>query len=346
MKILLTGSAGQVGTDLIPLLLARGARVTCFDLAKAPSSLPAGVEWRERDVTVPGEVYDVVREEKPDAIFHLAAILSASGERKPHTAWRVNMEGTLHVLEAARLFGVRQVLFTSTIAAFGPGLPDPVENDVSMRPTTMYGVTKVAGELLGEYYAKKWGLDFRGVRFPGLISAIEPHGGTSDYVVYMYVHGVRHGAYEAFARADTRIPLMYMPDALRALVELSAADEKRLKHRMYNIAAMSPRADEIAAAVARRLPGVRLTFRADPLRQGILDSWPRALDDSAARAEWGWAPEYDLEAMSDDLLAKVSAREASPKIAYRPGAPAPTPSAKAAAAAKAPARKPAAAKRR
>ncbi len=320
MKILLTGAGGQVGTDLVPILLARGAKVACFDLAKAPASLPSGVEWRERDVTVPGEVFDAVKEWKPDAIYHLAAILSASGEKKPHTAWRVNMEGTLNVLEAARLFGVRQVLFTSTIAAFGPGLPDPVGNDVSMRPSTMYGVTKVAGELLGEYYATKWGLDFRGVRFPGLISAVEPHGGTSDYVVYMYVHGARHGAYEAFVRGDSRIPLMYMPDALRAMVELSEAAGKRLKHRMFNIQALSPRADEIAAAVAKRLPGVRLTFRSDPERQKILDSWPQELDDRAARDEWDWAPKYDLDAMSHDLLVKICAREPNPKIRYRPEA--------------------------
>ena len=320
MKVLVTGAAGQVGTDLLPLLLSRGHEVTCFDLAKAPAGLPSGVTWVQGDVTVEEEVFDAVRTSRAESIFHLAAILSATGERIPFRAWRVNLEGTRYLLEAARAFGTRQMIFTSTIAAFGPGLDNPVGNDVSMRPTTMYGVTKVAGELLGEYYATKFGLDFRGVRFPGLISAVEPGGGTSDYVNYMYFDGVRKGAYEAFVTAQTRIPLMYMPDALRALVDLSEAPAKRLKHRMYNIAAMSPRADEIAAAVAKRLPGVRITFKSDPRRQAIVDSWPQALDDSVARAEWGWAHEWDLERMTDDLLAKVKAMSGAPAAA--PAAPA------------------------
>jgi threonine 3-dehydrogenase len=305
MKILVTGAGGQVGTDLIPLLASRGHEVTGFDLSPTPTSLPSGSRWVQGDVTHAEEVVDAVATSGAESIFHLAAILSATGERIPFRAWRVNLEGTRHVLEAARVLRTRQVVFTSTIAAFGPGLAEPVGNDVSMRPTTMYGVTKVAGELLGEYHATKFGLDFRGVRFPGLISAVEPGGGTSDYVNYMYFDGVRKGAYEAFVRSDTRIPLMYMPDALRALVELAEAPAKRLKHRMFNIAAMSPRADEIAAAVARRIPGVRITFAPDPRRQAIVDSWPRALDDSVARDEWGWRAEWDLERMTDDLLAKV-----------------------------------------
>ena len=238
MRILVTGAAGQVGTDLIALLLAEGHPLAGFDLAKAPTSLAASVAWLQGDITCEEEVFDAVKSWKPEVIYHLAAILSATGEKIPFRAWRVNMDGTQNVLEAARLFGVRQVVFASTIAAFGPGLSNPVGNDVSMRPTTMYGLTKVAGELLGEYYGTKFGLDFRGVRFPGLISAVEPGGGTSDYVNYMYFDGLRKGAYEAFCRADTTIPLMYMPDALRALVELSEAPRANLRHSIYNIAAM------------------------------------------------------------------------------------------------------------
>jgi threonine 3-dehydrogenase len=303
MRVLVTGAAGQVGTELLPALRGTGAAVAAFDLSGPPPGLPPGVEWVRGDVTVAGDVHDAVRATRPDVIHHLAAVLSASGERKPHVAWAVNMEGTRHVLEAARLGGVRQVMFTSTIAAFGPGLPDPVPNEVSMRPTTVYGVTKVAGELLGEYYGSRFGLDFRGVRFPGLISAGEPGGGTSDYALHMYVDGVRHGAYESFVEARSTIPLMYMPDAVRAMVELSAAPRARLRRSVYNIAAMSPTAEEIADAVRRRVPGVRLTFRSDPVRQAILDSWPRRLDDSAAREDWGWRHRYDLAAMSDDLVA-------------------------------------------
>ena len=308
MRILITGAGGQVGQDLIPLLRERGHEPAGFDLARPPASVFSDVAWGAGDVTVEEEVFDAVRATKPDSVWHLAAILSATGERVPFRAWRVNMDGTRNVLEAARLLGVRQVLFTSTIAAFGPGLENPVGNDVSMRLTTMYGLTKVAGELLGEYYATKWGLDFRGVRFPGLISAVEPGGGTSDYVNHMYFAAARGGAYDAFCRPDTTIPLMYMPDALRALCELAEAPPEALTRRLYNIAAMSPTAAEIAAAVVRRAPGTRLGFVPEPARQAILDSWPRALDDSAARRDWGWAPRFDLEGMTADLVPKIRER--------------------------------------
>ena len=313
MKILITGAAGQVGTDLIPLLREKGAKVTCFDVAPAPEGLPKGVSWVRGDITIPADAHDVVKAAKPEVIYHLAAILSASGERKPHVAWKVNLDGTHNVFEAARLFGTKQVMFASTIAAFGPGLPDPVPNEVSMRPTTMYGITKVTGELLGEYYMTKWGIDFRGVRFPGLVNAGEPGGGTSDYSLFMYVDSVRYGGYEAFVSPESRIPLMYMPDALRALMELSAAPRERLKRCIYNIAAMSPTAAEIAASVKKRIPAANLTFKSDPVRQAILDSWPKRLDDSCARKEWGWKHRYDLEAMSDDLLPKVRAMVAAAK---------------------------------
>jgi threonine 3-dehydrogenase len=317
MRILLTGAGGQVGTDLIPLLLSQGHEVVGFDLAPpaedAAASSGRKATWIRGDVTVPEEVSSAVQASRAESIWHLAAILSATGEKIPFRAWRVNMDGTRNVLEAARLFGAKQVIFTSTIAAFGPGLDDPVGNDVSMRPTTMYGLTKVAGELLGEWYAKKFGLDFRGVRFPGLISLVEPGGGTSDYVNWMYFDGVRKGAYEAFVTAETRIPLMYMPDALRALVELAAAPRAKLSRAIYNIAAMSPRADEIAAAVRRRVPGVKITFKSDPVRQAIVDSWPRSLDDAVARKDWGWAPRYDLDAMSDELVAAVQGEAPTPK---------------------------------
>lgn len=305
MKILLTGAAGQVGTDLLPLLTARGDRVTVLDLAPRPAGCPAEVAWVRGDITLAGEVADAVKAAAPERIVHLAAILSATGEQVPHRAWRVNMEGTCHVLEAARLFGVKQVFFTSTIAAFGPGLPDPVGNDVSMRPTTMYGVTKVAGELLGEWYQKTYGLDFRGVRFPGLINAGIPGGGTTDYALYMFIDGLRKGGYECFVSAGSRVPFMYMPDALKAVLTLMDAPKSSLTRCIYNIAAMSPTAEEIAAAVRRRIPGVKLTFRSDPRRQAILDSWPKVLDDSLARRDWGWSHAYDLEAMVDDLMPRM-----------------------------------------
>jgi threonine 3-dehydrogenase len=257
------------------------------------------------DVTSCTAVRTLVGDVKPEAIFHLAAILSARGEQAPQRTYEVNQQGTYHILEASRELGVRRVMFTSTIAVFGPGLPQPVQDDVPLNPRTMYGITKVAGELLGDYYRRRFGLDFRGVRFPGLISASLPGGGTSDYALFMYLDGIRHGRYEAFCRPDTMIPLMYMPDGIRALIELFEADRSQLTRSIYNIAAMSPTAEEIANSVRRELPAVAITFASDPNRQAILDSWPRALDDRLARRDWGWSPRYDLEAMTADLVPRI-----------------------------------------
>ena len=305
MRILVTGGAGQVGTDLIRLLASRGADVVVYDLAPTPADLPDGVRWIRGDVCNASELYDCVQEVRPEVLYHFAAILSASGEKMPHRAYAVNQHGTYHALEAARLFGVRQMMFASTIAAFGPGLPDPVPNEVSLLPTTMYGVTKVAGELLGNYYHEKWGLDFRGVRFPGLINAGVPGGGTTDYSLHMYVDGLKHGKYECYVGPESTVPMMYMPDALRAMVELSDAPRKLLGRCIYNIAAISPTADDFANAVRARVPGVEITFNVDPKRQAILDSWPKRVDDSCAREEWNWRHQYDLDRMSDDLIAKL-----------------------------------------
>jgi threonine 3-dehydrogenase len=303
MRCFVTGAGGQVGVDLIEALQADGHDVHGSDVATRPDGCSA--TWHTLDVTDPDAVEAVLGQIRPHRVFHLAAILSARGEEIPQKTYEVNQTGTFHVLETCRALEIQQVVFASTIAVFGPGLPDLVPDDAPLRPTTMYGVTKVAGELLGEYYARRFGVDFRAVRFPGLISASLPGGGTSDYALYMYVDGVRFGAYEAFCRPDTRIPLMYMPDAIRALAELSDAPHARLRRTVYNIAAFSPTAQEIADSVTRALPQARLTFTPDSLRQSILDSWPRALDDANARADWGWAPRYDLDAMTADLVPKV-----------------------------------------
>ncbi|MFQ5844306.1 MAG: NAD-dependent epimerase/dehydratase family protein [Planctomycetota bacterium] len=305
MRVLVTGSAGQVGSELVPHLCGLGREVACFDLAAAPTNLPQGVRWIRGDVTDPDALGAAVSGHRPEVVYHLAAILSAKGERDPHRTWRVNLDGTRNVLEAARNGDVRQVLFASTIAVFGPGLPEPVPDEVSRRPRTMYGVTKVAGEVLGEYYQRRWGLQFRGVRFPGLISAGVPGGGTTDYALWMYIDAVRHGRYECFVAAPSRVPMMYLPDGLRAMVELSDAPAESLTRCVYNIAAISPTAAEIADAVRRRVPGADIIFRPDPGRQEILDSWPHELDDTAARSEWGWRHDYDLERMSDDLLERI-----------------------------------------
>jgi threonine 3-dehydrogenase len=308
MKFLITGAGGQVGTELVAALRADGHSVVGTDVAARPATVAEDVPWHQLDVTDAARVQYVFLHEEPQAVVHLAAILSSGGEQNPQLCYAINMTGTYNVLEACRRFREKpRLVFTSTIAAFGPGLPDPVPNEVSMRPSTMYGVTKVAGELLGEYYRAKYELDFRCVRYPGLISAGEPGAGTSDYALYMYTHGLRDGRYAAFCRPETRIPFMYMPDAIRATVELATADRARLSRSTYNIAAMSPRADEIAASVvAGAAPQkVAITFDAVEWRQKILDSWPRALDDGPARADWGWRPRYDLAAMTKDMVPRV-----------------------------------------
>jgi threonine 3-dehydrogenase len=310
MKILLTGAGGQIGHDLIGALLAQGHTVVSTDLApRPPSHAHAGGEWQRLDVTDPAAVQHTVTETRPDLVFHLAAILSARGEQDPGLAYDVNQTGTWNVLEACRRAKVNRLIFTSSIAVFGPPpsgpLPDPTPDDCALHPTTMYGVTKVSGELLCSYYRGRYGIDCRGVRFPGLISAAMPGGGSSDYALFMYVDGVRKGSYDAFARADTRIPLMYMPDGVRALLELAMAPRERVSRCIYNIAAFSPRADEIARSVQRVLPDAKFTYTPDAVRQGILDSWPKALDDGAARRDWGWKPKYDLDGMTDDLVPRI-----------------------------------------
>jgi len=307
MKFLITGAGGQVGSELIADLRRRGHSVVGTDVAARPAVVAADVPWHQLDVTDAARVQYVLGQEAPDAVVHLAAILSSGGEQNPQLCYAINMTGTYNVLEACRRFQTKpRLVFTSTIAAFGPGLPDPVPNEVSMRPTTMYGVTKVAGELLGEYYFAKYGLDFRCVRYPGLISAGKPGAGTSDYALYMYTSGIRDGRYAAFCRADTRIPFMYMPDAIRATVELATVERAKLTRCTYNIAAMSPRADEIAASVAKGVAPTKIELTFDPVewRQKILDSWPRALDDRRAREDWGWKPAYDLAAMTKDMVPK------------------------------------------
>ncbi len=305
MKVLVTGAGGQVGLDLLRILQARGDEVHASDVT--PPSREHELPWHRLDVTSEPEVSALFAALRPELVFHLAAILSARGEADPMRTYAVNQGGTVNVLEAARQHGTRQVIFTSTIAAFGPPLPPLVPDDIALHPTTMYGVTKVAGELLGDYYFRRYGLDFRAVRFPGLLSAVLPGGGTSDYAPLMYYEALRVGHYEAFCRPDATIPLMYMPDGLRALVELSQAPHERLTRCVYNVAAFSPTAQQIADEVARAVPGADISFNPDPARQAILDSWPRALDDSLARRDWGWRPEYDLPRMTADLLPKLRA---------------------------------------
>ena len=234
----------------------------------------------------------------------MAAILSATGEKNPMLAWDVNMNGLINVLEVAREHNMKQVLVPSSIAVFGPTTPvDNTPQETILKPTTMYGITKVAGELLGDYYEKKYGLDVRGLRYPGIIShETEPGGGTTDYAVAIYYEAIKNKKYTCFVNENTRLPMMYMPDCLKATIDLMQADYSKLKHHSdFNVGAMSFSAGELAASVKKYIPEFEITYQPDE-RQAIADSWPNSVDDSAARKEWGWKPDYDLDAMTRDML--------------------------------------------
>jgi len=308
-RILITGALGQIGYELTLRLreLYGDDAVLATDIRQDRSRVATAGPFRILDVTDGSAVYDAAKAHGADAIIHLAALLSATAEAKPLLAWQLNMGGLLNVLEAARELGCR-VFSPSSIAAFGRGTPRiGTPQDTLQRPTTMYGVSKVAGELLCDYYLYKYGVDTRGIRFPGLVShAAPPGGGTTDYAVEMYVGAARTGKYTSYLRAGTFLDMMYMPDAVQSIVTLMEADAARLKHRnAFNVTAMSVDPEGIAASIRRRIPGFELTYDVDPVRQTIADGWPCALDASAAREEWGFRTAYDLDRMTDDMLEKL-----------------------------------------
>jgi nucleoside-diphosphate-sugar epimerase len=310
-RILVTGALGQIGSELVPALVERlGAdRVVASDVRVRPQPL-ADAAFEYVDCVHIRQIDDVVRRYDVGAIYHLAALLSAVAEEKPRLAWDLNMGGLYRVLEVARQHGC-SVFFPSSIGAFGPSTPaDQTPQVTIQRPTTMYGITKVASELLCDYYAQRFGLDTRGLRLPGLVSYVAPPGGgTTDYAVEIFYQAVRYGRYTCFLRADTCLDMMYMPDAIRAMIELMEAEPGRLAHRnAYNVTAMSFTPERLAAQIRTHLPDFAMDYDVDPVRQAIADSWPDAIDDSAARADWGWSPGYDLEAMTVDMLAKLETR--------------------------------------
>jgi nucleoside-diphosphate-sugar epimerase len=312
-RILVTGALGQIGSELIPALRARygEASVIATDVRMPQRGDPlASGPFDRVDVTNLRQVQTAIARHEIDTVFHLASLLSAIAEERPQIAWELNMGGLYNVLEVARSHGCA-VFFPSSIGAFGPTTPrDHTPQDTVQRPTTMYGVTKVAGELLGDYYHRRFGVDTRGVRYPGLISYVAPPGGgTTDYSVDIFHSAVRHQRYICFLGPDTRLDMMYMPDALQAAIQLMEAPAESLVHRnAFNVTAMSFTPAELAAAIRRHVPDFAIEFEVDPVRQAIADSWPDSLDDSAARAEWGWSPHYDLESMTADMLEKLQDR--------------------------------------
>ena len=305
-RILVTGASGQVGSDLVVALRERygGENVLASDIREPDSVVGSGGPFEVVDCTDHGVMNQAVLRFKVDTIYHLAAILSATGEADPHRAYEVNLGGLENTLEVARTRGCA-VFIPSSIAAFGPSTPpDPTPQVTIQRPTTIYGVTKVAGELLADYFHLRFGVDTRGVRYPGLISWVtEPGGGTTDYAVEIFYEAIRKGSYTCFLKPDTQLDMMYMPDAIKGSMEVMEADPARLINRnAFNIAAMQFTPEDLAAGIRKHIPDFTIDYDVDPLRQGIADSWPKRLDDTAARQEWDWNPEYDLEAMVEDML--------------------------------------------
>jgi nucleoside-diphosphate-sugar epimerase len=309
-RILITGALGQIGSELTMKLRETYGydNVIATDIRKNDSEAAQSGPFETLDVTDLNKMGDIAKKYKVDTIMHLAALLSATAEAKPVLAWNLNMGGLMNALETARELNA-QFFTPSSIGAFGPSTPkDSTPQDTIMRPTTMYGVNKVAGELLGDYYYHKFGVDTRGLRFPGLISHVAlPGGGTTDYAVEIYYEAIKNGRYTSYIDKGTYMDMMYMPDALNAIIDLMEADPCRLKHRnSFNVTAMSFDPEELANEIRKHIPGFELTYHVDPVRQRIADSWPNSIDAIAAEEEWGFKFEYDLARMTEDMISKLT----------------------------------------
>jgi nucleoside-diphosphate-sugar epimerase len=316
-RILITGSTGQIGSELTIELRKRfgGENVVATGHKREPTGeLLTSGPFEFLDLRKEEEIAAMVRKYDIEAIYHLAAVLSVTGEDDPITAWNINMGSLVNILEVARKEKVDKVFWPSSIAVFGPSSPRVnAPQEAVLNPTTMYGVTKVSGELLCDYYFHKYGLDVRSVRYPGIISSEKlPGGGTSDYSVAMFYDAIRYGRYTSFVRKDTVLPMMYMPDSIDAAIGIMTADAGRvMRHNAYNVTGMSFSAEELADEISRYIPEFECTYEPDH-RQKIADSWPMSLDDSAARKDWGWQPKYDLHSMTADMVKKLKVKMSSP----------------------------------
>ena len=307
-RILVTGAAGQIGTDLVPELRNLYGSDNVFAAwhsTPLASEVSRGGPTISLDVTNYAAITSFLKTEKIDRVFHLSSVLSALAENNRWSAYAVNFTGLINVLESSLACGVTQVIIPSSIAAFGSKSPQvDTPNDTIQNPNTVYGVSKVFGEQLGNYYFERHGLDVRGVRLPGIISwKTEPASGTTDYAVAIFYAALREGLYSCYLKPDTRLPMMYMPDAVKSLIDLSEANGERLIHRTdFNVHAMSFTPDELSRAIRKVIPTFEVQYDIDHLRQNIAESWPYSLDDSVARSEWGWEPKFDLSEMIEDMF--------------------------------------------
>lgn len=307
LRILIIGANGQIGTELAGELARLHGDDAVITSDLSPQGRVPTLQHEMLDVTDAGALATIAKRHKITQVYHLAAALSANGEKHPMWAWDLNMKGLLNVLELARHEKLDQVFWPSSIAAFGPNTPavDTPQTTV-MDPTTVYGISKLAGERWCAWYHAKHGVDVRSLRYPGLISwKTPPGGGTTDYAVEIFHAALKEGRYTCFLEAGQALPMMYMPDALRATIELMNAPADRIRQRgSYNLAGVSFTPEQIAASIRRRLPGFTMDCVPD-FRQAIAASWPQRIDDAAAQVDWGWRLRYDLDAMVDDMLANL-----------------------------------------
>ena len=309
-RVLITGATGQIGAELVPDLQKQYGvnNVIASGRREAPEGFN-GI-YEVVDVLDKDRMRDVVKQYDIDTVYHLAALLSAKGELNPENAWTINIEGFKNVLAVAMDCKVKKIFHPSSIAVFGPETPrDNTPQETILKPRTMYGVTKVTGELLGNYYFEKFGVDVRGARLPGIISNVAPPGGgTTDYAVEIFYEAIKHGKYTCFLGPNSSLPMMYMPDCLRAFNMLMEAPLENLKHHTdFNLAGISFNPKELSDEIKKHMPEFKITYKPD-FRQKIADSWPKSIDDSASREEWGWSPSYDLEAMVADMLKVLGKR--------------------------------------
>ncbi len=310
---MVTGALGQIGSELVTKLRKEygSNNILATDIRHIVSPVTESGPFDILDVTDGEKMHQLAKEFQADTMVHMAALLSATAEAKPLLAWNLNMGGLVNALEASRELGM-QFFTPSSIGAFGPSTPKKdTPQDTLQRPTTMYGVNKVSGELLCDYYFHKFGLDTRGVRFPGLISnETLPGGGTTDYAVDIYYKALEDGAYTSYIAEGTFMDMMYMPDALQAIVDLMEADPSKLIHRnAFNVTAMSFEPEQIAASIRKEIPNFQMSYDVDPVRQAIANSWPDNIDATAAKEEWGFSYKYDLDAMTKDMLQTLRSKK-------------------------------------